>query len=90
MFRFKDENKDSNIVKVKDRLESLEKSIDVLQNIEVGVNFNKSQRAMDLSLYSTFESEADLKIYATHEEHLKVISLIQEVTLESRVVDYIL
>lgn len=90
MFKFKDENKALNIAKVKDKLESLEKSIDVLKSIEVGINFNESDRAMDLSLYSTFETEADLKIYAKHEEHLKVVSLIKESTLESKVVDYIL
>ena len=90
MFKFKEENKALNIAKVKDKLESLEKSIDVLKSIEVGINFNESDRAMDLSLYSTFESEEDLKTYAVHEEHLKVVSLIKEVTIESKVVDYIL
>lgn len=90
MFKFKEENKKVNIAKVKDKLENLEKSIDVLKSIEVGINFNESERAMDLSLYSTFDTEEDLKTYATHEEHLKVVSLIKEVTLESKVVDYIL
>jgi hypothetical protein len=90
MFTFKEENKALNIAKVKDKLESLEKSIDVLRSIEVGINFNESDRAMDLSLYSTFESEEDLHTYATHTEHLKVVSLIKEVTVESKVVDYIL
>jgi hypothetical protein len=43
-----------------------------------------------MSLYSTFESRGDLKIYAEHEEHLKVVELIKEVTTDSKVVDYIL
>jgi len=90
MFQFKDENKALNIAKVKAKLKSLEQSIDVLKTIEVGINFNESDRAMDLSLYSTFENEEDLKKYATHEEHLKVVALIKEVTLESKVVDYVL
>jgi len=90
MFKFKDENKALNIAKVKNKLEKLESSIDVLKSIEIGINFTDSERAMDLSLYSTFESEADLKTYATHPEHLKVVELIREVTQESKVVDYIL
>jgi len=90
MFKFKDENKALNIAKVKNKLEKLETTIDVLKSIEVGINFTESERAMDLSLYSTFESEADLKTYATHPEHLKVVELIREVTVESKVVDYIL
>ena len=90
MFRFKEENKQVNIAKVKDQLESLEKSIDVLKSMEVGVNFNESERAMDLALYSTFESKEDLQAYAVHEEHLKVVDFIREVTIESKVVDYVL
>ena len=90
MFTFKEENKAKNIAIVKDKLEALEGLIDELQSMEVGINFNKSERAMDLSLYSTFESEEDLKAYAVHPEHLKVVELIKEVTEVSKVVDYIL
>lgn len=90
MFKFKEDKKKENILKVKEQLEGLKKKIDVLQSMEVGINFNKSDRAMDLSLYSSFNSEEDLKMYAVHEEHLKVVSLIKDVTLESKVVDYIL
>jgi len=90
MFKFKEENKKRNIAKVQDKLEQLEQKIDGLKTMEVGINFNESERAMDLSLYSTFESEDDLKAYAVHPEHLKVVELIKEVTLESKVVDYYL
>ena len=90
MFQFKEENKVLNIAKVQDKLEKLESKIDVLKTMEVGINFNESQRAMDLSLYSTFETQEDLEAYAVHEEHLKVVEFIKEVTLESKVVDYIL
>jgi len=90
MFTFKEENKARNIAKVQDKLEQLEEKIDVLKSMEVGINFNESERAMDLSLYSTFESEDDLKAYAIHPEHLKVVELIKEVTVESKVVDYYL
>ncbi len=90
MFKFKDENKVLNMAKVHSRLENLELKIDVLKSMEVGINFNESNRAFDLSLYSTFETEKDLEAYAIHEEHLKVVELIKEVTIESKVVDYVL
>jgi len=90
MFQFKEENKVRNLAKVQDKLEQLEDKIDVLRTMEVGINFNESERAMDLSLYSTFENEEDLKAYAVHPEHLKVVALIKEVTLTSKVVDYYL
>ena len=59
MFKFKDENKVLNMAKVHSRLENLESKIDVLKSMEVGINFNESDRAFDLSLYSTFETEKD-------------------------------
>jgi hypothetical protein len=88
MLKFKDENKDKNIQNIKAKLEMLEEKIDVLKSMEVGVNFTQSDRAFDLSLYSTFESKDDLKTYAIHPEHLKVLEIIRQVTIESKVVDY--
>lgn len=88
MFKFKDEDKTSNIEKVKKELNLLIDKIDELHYMEVGVNFADEARAFDLSLYSTFESADDLKAYAIHPEHLKVVELIKSVTIESKVVDY--
>jgi hypothetical protein len=90
MFQFKEENKERNIAMVKERLEALVDLIPELQKMEVGVNFNESERAFDLSLYSTFDSKEDLGVYAVHPEHLKVVALIKELTETSKVVDYIL
>jgi len=90
MFKFKDEKKALNMARVQKRLQDLEESIETLKSMEVGINFNESERAMDLSLYSTFESAADLKVYQDHPEHKKVIELIRDVTIESKVVDYVL
>ncbi|MCF6340448.1 MAG: Dabb family protein [Sulfurimonas sp.] len=89
LFRFKDENKDENLKEVTVKLNALVKLIPELNFIEVGIDFSRSQRAFDLSLYSTFNTKKDLKAYAIHHEHLKVVELIKAVTLESKVVDYI-
>ena len=90
MFQFKEENKERNIAMVKERLEALVDLIPELQKMEVGVNFNDSERAFDLSIYSTFTSKEDLDTYAIHPEHVKVVALIKELTETSKVVDYIL
>ena len=89
MFKFKDKNRDENIKIAQQKLNALVELIDELQSMEVGVDFNQSERAFDLSLYSTFDSKEDLEAYAIHPEHLKVVEFIKEVTLESKVVDYI-
>ncbi len=88
MFKFKDENKDENLLVVKSRLEELSSKIPMLGKIEVGIDFNQSERAFDLSLYSTFATKDDLKAYAIHPAHLEVVDLIKKVTEESKVVDY--
>ncbi|MEA2098656.1 MAG: Dabb family protein [Campylobacterota bacterium] len=90
MFKFKDENKESNLVEVTSRLNALVELIPTLKSMEVGVNFTESDRAFDMSLYSTFETKDDLKSYAIHPEHLKVVELIKSVTTQSKVVDYTL
>jgi hypothetical protein len=89
MFKFKEENRAQNIKIVEQKLNDLVEKIVVLKSMEVGADFNGSERAFDLSLYSTFESKEDLKTYAMHPEHLKVVALIKEVTQESKVVDYL-
>jgi len=90
MFKFKQENKEANIAEVTKKLNALVELIPTLKSMEVGVDFNGSERAFDLSLYSTFETKEDLQTYAVHEEHMKVVAFIKEVTQESKVVDYIL
>lgn len=88
MFAFKEEKKTENIAKAKSMLEALVEKIEPLLSMEVGIDFNGSERAMDLSLISTFETKEGLDIYATHPAHLEVVDFIKEVTVASKVVDY--
>jgi len=88
MFRFKDENKDGNIEKVKSMLLALPEKIESLKSMEVGVDFLHSERSMDLVLTSTFDNRDGLESYRVHPAHQEVVSFIKEVTVESRVVDY--
>ena len=89
MFKFKEENKEANIAKVKQMLESLPQQITALLSMEVGVDFCKTERAMDLVLTSTFETMEALQNYAVHPAHLEVVAVIKEVTEMSKVVDYV-
>ena len=89
MFKFHEDNKKLNIKKAKEILEALVEKISPLNTMEVGIDFNQSERAFDLCLYSTFDSVEGLNEYAIHPEHLKVVEFIKSVTIESKVVDYI-
>ena len=89
MFKFKEEEKQANLVKVRAILEQLPSKIDELLSMEVGINFDTAERAMDLSLISTFKTKEDLASYAIHPAHIKVVDFIKTVVTESKVVDYI-
>ena len=88
MFDFKNENKKENLEKAKTMLEALLESIPSLKAMEVGINFSQEERAMDLSLYSTFEDHAGLEAYAIHPAHLEVVRFIKSVATASKVSDY--
>jgi hypothetical protein len=87
-FKFKEENKTQNIKKTKQLLEDLKNKIDTIKQYEIGINFDKADRAMDLSLFSRFDTVSDLNNYATNPEHLKVVEFIKTVTQYTKVVDY--
>lgn len=84
-FKFNDVK---NVDRLKEALETLPSKISEINEFEIGVDFNKSERACELSLYSTFDTKEDLKTYAVHPEHLKVVEIVKEVTEYTRVVDY--
>jgi hypothetical protein len=89
MFNFKDENKKENLIKTKKMLEALLDTVPTLKSMEVGINLSQEERAMDLSLYSEFENEEGLQLYANHPEHLEVVKFIKSVATGSKVSDYI-
>ncbi len=88
MFQFKDENKEANLIQAKQMLESLMGRVPTLRSMDVGVNFSPEERAMDLSIITTFEDKEGLESYAVHPEHLKVVDFIKQVVEYSKVVDY--
>ena len=82
------ESKSEIIKNVKNILEDLTTKISEIKELEVGINFNPSEAAYDVVLYSSFNSREDLDIYQKHPDHLKVAEYISEVRTESTVVDY--
>jgi hypothetical protein len=89
MFQFKEENKEANMATVKAMLEALPSKIESLKKMEVGIDISKSERSFDMVLISHFENQEGLDSYAPHPAHQEVVSVIKEVTMLSKVVDYI-
>ncbi|MCF6206742.1 MAG: Dabb family protein [Sulfurovum sp.] len=88
MFKFKETNKQPNLIQAKQMLENLMGAVPSLRSMDVGINFSQEERAMDMSIITTFESKEGLEAYAVHPEHLKVVDFIKQVVEYSKVVDY--
>lgn len=87
-FKLKENNRNNNIIKLKEALNSLGEKIDVVRHIEVGENFTVKESAFDISLIVDFDSKLDFETYRVHPEHKKVVDLILEINEKSAVVDY--
>jgi hypothetical protein len=72
----------------KSALEGLRGKIPGMSHIEVGINFNSTDAAYDVALYSEFESREALNVYQDHPEHVRVKSFIKRVRDVRVVVDY--
>lgn len=73
---------------VKNMLNDLTSKITEIKELEVGTNFNSSEAAYDVVLYSVFDSKEALDIYQKHPDHMNVAGYISEVRTERTVVDY--
>jgi len=77
-----------NAARIKLGLEALVGKIPGLVQAEVGVDFNRSDAAWDLALYSVFSDRAALEAYQRHPTHNVVADFIARVRADRVVVDY--
>ena len=83
-----DASKEENALKVKALLEEMRGKIPGMLKLEVGLDFEKSEAASDIVLYTEFESRKALNAYQIHPLHMKVKEFLPLVRTERRVVDY--
>ena len=92
MWRLKDEalgaTKSENALKLKETLLALKDVIEELKEVEVGINFNPSDAAFDVVLYSAFDNKEGLEAYQKHPEHVKIVEFVGEIRSDRAVVDY--
>lgn len=77
-----------NATKMVELLHDLKGKVPTLLSIEAGIDFNRSNAAWDLALYTSFQNVEDLNKYQIHPEHQKVATFIKAVTADRCVVDY--
>mgnify|MGYP000288640750 FL=1 len=94
MWRVKDEtkygSKEEALRQAKEKLEALKSKISEIVFLEAGINYNTTEAAYDLVLYSEFKTDEDLQTYQVHPEHLKVVEFMKEIVVPNSrvVVDY--
>jgi len=89
MIKFNDrEGLEENSEYLKKLLMDLEKSVDSLNKMQVGINFSTRPAAYDIVLIADFDDEAGLDSYRIHPEHIEVLNYLKEKGVQSTVVDY--
>lgn len=87
-FKLKDNSKE-NVEKTADILRSMEGKVDLIRDIEVGVDFLHSERSYDIILQVTLDDEAALEQYQNDEYHCSVVKKHMHAVREASVaVDY--
>ena len=74
---------------IKENLEGLKDKIDLIVDIEVGININTADTVSDVVLVSTFNSVEELNEYQNHPAHKAVgAQYVKPFVEERRVCDY--
>ena len=91
LFKLKEEMSEADKLSVmsqfKEAIEALPAKISVIRSIEVGLNINPNE-AWNIALYSEFDSLDDVKVYATHPEHVAAGKLLADAKESRSCVDY--
>ena len=82
------ESKVERLIQMKSLLETLPSKVPEIVKYEVGIDFNRSEAAYDIVLYSTFESKEDLIAYQANLDHVEVLNYILSIMDKRVVVDY--
>ncbi len=84
----RDQSKWDNARQAKSLLESLNGKIPGLLQLQVGIDFSRTESSADLVLISEFQDRTALDEYLRHPEHQKVAVFIGDIRRERMVVDY--
>jgi len=76
-------------IEVKKRLDELPSHISEIVSYETAINIgNYGASFFDVSVISSFKSEADFWAYTKYPVHDKVVSFIQSIQIDEQIVDY--
>ena len=82
------QDKWTNALALKQKLEALRGRISGMQRLEVGIDFSRTESSGDVMLYSEFIDRQALEAYQVHPEHEAVKAYVAGIRKERWVVDY--
>lgn len=82
-------NKKNVVNELKLRLEALVDTIDPLNSVQVGINYNQSSACRDIVLYTEFDDHAALEAYLIHPAHIEIGGFVKDVTKDRVVTDFV-
>ena len=88
MYKLK-EATEQNAIALQQKFLSMKGKIDVLKDIQSGLDVLRSDRSFDVVLICQFDTMEDMETYRTNEVHLPVMAYVKSVVQESKSVDYI-
>ncbi|MDP2300050.1 MAG: Dabb family protein [Coriobacteriia bacterium] len=80
--------KAENLERMKAAVEAMRGSVPGIAELEIGVDFEGSDAAWDVALYSAFETREALDAYQAHPAHEQVKELVARIRTDRAVVDY--
>lgn len=81
--------KTNKLNEIKDAFDALPSQIDVIKNLEVGLNVNPAE-AFDICLRVDVDSLETLDVYSKHPDHVAVGGILRPVVESRSCVDYII
>lgn len=88
LFKFKDEIGQKKKEELIQGLKGLKSKIQLVKELEVGVDIGGKPNSYDIALNSLFETFDDLEDYAVHPEHVKVVDLVRDICESHVKVDF--
>ena len=80
--------KAENLERMRVAIEAMLETVPGIVELEVGIDFEGSDAAWDVALYSAFETREALDAYQAHPAHEKVKELVARIRTDRAVVDY--
>jgi len=93
MFKFKafgsEEERENYHNRLKKAFDGLDKKIPEIKFLQIGFDQLHSDVSFDFVVNADLENIDALPVYANHPEHIKVASIIKEMAIDRKVIDYL-